>query len=100
MKREWRSARENSFFIATQVIWVIIHTRVRSTPSMLGVVSPVSLLLWLWLWQGAIHATHWVSPASSSSGWCLDAWQTRNARQPAFALGTSTWVELVCEWLA
>ena len=96
VKREWRSARKNRLLIAMQVIWVVIHARMRSTPSMLGIVSPVSLLLWLWLWQRAIHATHWVSPASSSSGWCLDAWQACNARQPAFALGTSTRVEFVC----
>ena len=100
VKGEWRPARKNRLLIAMQVIRVIVHARVRSTPSMLGIVSPVSLLQWLWLWQRAIHATHWVSPASSSSGRCLDAWQARNARQPTFALGTSSWVELVCERLA
>ena len=100
VKREWRSARKNRLLIAMQVIRVVIHARMRSTPSMLGIVSPISLLLWLWLWQRAIHATHWVSPASSCSGWCLDAWQACNARQPAFALGTSTRVEFVCEGLA
>jgi hypothetical protein len=100
VKREWRSARENSLAIAMQVIRVIVNARVRSTPSMLDIVSPVSLLLWLWLWQRAINATHWVSPASSSSGRCLDAWQASNARQPTFALRTSSWVELVSEGLA
>lgn len=100
MERKWRSARENSLPIAMQVIRVVGHSGVRSTPSMLGIVGPVSLLLWLWLRQRAIHATHRVSPASSSSGRCLDAWQARNAREPTFALGTSSWVEFVCEGLA
>ena len=97
VKREWSSARENSLLIATQVIRVVMAARVRS---MSAVVSPVSLLLWLWLRQRAIHATHWVPPTSSSSGRCLDAWQARDARQPTFAFGTSSRVMIVCEGLA
>ena len=101
MKREWSPTREYSLLIATQVIRVVVYARVRSIPTMLGVVGPVwLLLLLLLLWQTAIQATHWIHPAGSGSGRCLDAWQARDTRQPTFALRASRWVVLVCEGLA
>jgi hypothetical protein len=80
VKRKWSPAREYSLLIATQVIRVVVHARVRSIPTILGVVSPVRLLLLLLLRQTAVHATHWIPPAGSSSGGCLDAWQACDAR--------------------
>ena len=101
MKCEWNPVREYSLLIATQIIRVVVHARVHSIPTILGVVSPVRLLLLLLLLrQTAIHATHRIPPAASGSGRCLDAWQARDARRPTFALGAPSWVVLVCEGLA